>query len=1324
MFSNLINNRKGSNDRGSSSPSHQRQSSANGPVTADRIRHPQHVYAHEQQLAKSPPSQLHEGHVTSFPSHHMARQDSAGSSTSGPWQSPPAQLPEEMRAREKQRQMEKERERRERQSSRSSNISQSHAHASHQQPVSPAQSQVPAPAIEQPVKYSSNHMESSVTRLLVATKMLLEALTKWSLGQRSEEDVSDIYVRLGNDFNSAKLAFGSYGIDMSSLNSVPDDLRDCLERCLSEDASPAVLEVHLPRIREIIINLLQGLKMKQAEYKQFLVQQRAAKEAKRESVMLEPATPPTAASAVSRARVAGPRTSRQFVSDGGQPSHDSSSSVQQHQQQQQSSLSSDEHAQSQSQDLSFASPTGTQIGRPESLQRASSAGASLVSDRSATEVGSVSPSLSTKNSIVRPPSRVARAASDRTSNRDSGASPALQQGSLPSAHASGDEESASAQVTPRLPNIARHALVDNGPETATAAASDGEETEEISDRVAGAEAKLNGVSGQRFSGRSPRHVSRPSVDTADMSDADPSLRALKNREALERRASKRFSAYTFNKMGVGQSFSQGLGMNLGSPLTDRKTTERRGSGARRVVHPPLPGSNPSSESTSPAAVPRSGDYFSSTGGNSASTAGGAVASGAASGAGRAIPRSKSAMSTTQFESIEEVKTPTSASFGDDARTPSPDKQATVNTGAASSAAAAASSTGRGANGLLSPNPPTARVTSQAISSTDSLPFVDAQAPPSDLVDAADLAASPSVRRVGLPAGLHQLPARSRPAPSLSGVINLFLQLGRQTRKAVIELDETNVLTRGITIAKLRMLFMDRFAYSPGMDDFPTIYVKDVGSGVTYELEDLDDVQEGSLLTLNIEPLDQVKQHLDLSLGNITRELRELKAALAERERDARRMSHGFVAGNESMLAAINQTPTKISDSQFQAAGQRVAQLKRANTRAAASASFDEFGGSSGDGPSLRSAADGPIGSGSGTIASPTASSSSSGFASGSRIAHELKVQFEELQNLRREFAITRQLQGDFETDVKSILSTVREQASKVREIASTKVATERNFIVAGKSKLDTNSQDLLTLIEDLQDTVDDLKQDVIQRGVKPKPALVKQIVDDIEKANSGLLDLEQYVQTVKPSWKKTWETELQNIVDEQEFLNHEEGLMADLREDLSALKEVFSNIQQVVKLRGGSGKGGKYIPPLPEEGHEGLSTVMLEVRTQAVNHEKRLRALQAAEKQRQKDLLASKSQDEFTEELAGFVDRKVLRKTGGVLEAERVRQKRDHATWKAMFGGGGPGGVPVAPQAGGPGSGDTKPKKLILGKKSSAADPSLGTSTAQSEEDGAQSADA
>jgi len=53
-----------------------------------------------------------------------------------------------------------------------------------------------------------------VTRLLVAIKQLLEALTQWSTGRMSESEVSDVYVRLGNDFNAAVAAFGQFNIDM------------------------------------------------------------------------------------------------------------------------------------------------------------------------------------------------------------------------------------------------------------------------------------------------------------------------------------------------------------------------------------------------------------------------------------------------------------------------------------------------------------------------------------------------------------------------------------------------------------------------------------------------------------------------------------------------------------------------------------------------------------------------------------------------------------------------------------------------------------------------------------------------------------------------------------------------------------------------------------------------------------------------------------------------------------------------------------------------------------------------------------------------------
>jgi hypothetical protein len=64
-------------------------------------------------------------------------------------------------------------------------------------------------------------MESTVTRLLVATKQLLESLTDWSQGKIDEGGVSDIYVRLGNEFNAASLAFTREGINMSFVSLSP-----------------------------------------------------------------------------------------------------------------------------------------------------------------------------------------------------------------------------------------------------------------------------------------------------------------------------------------------------------------------------------------------------------------------------------------------------------------------------------------------------------------------------------------------------------------------------------------------------------------------------------------------------------------------------------------------------------------------------------------------------------------------------------------------------------------------------------------------------------------------------------------------------------------------------------------------------------------------------------------------------------------------------------------------------------------------------------------------------------------------------------------------
>jgi hypothetical protein len=239
----------------------------------------------------------------------------------------------------------------------------------------------------------------------------------------------------------------------------------------------------------------------------------------------------------------------------------------------------------------------------------------------------------------------------------------------------------------------------------------------------------------------------------------------------------------------------------------------------------------------------------------------------------------------------------------------------------------------------------------------------------------------------------------------------------------------------------------------------------------------------------------------------------------------------------------------------------------------------------------------------------------------------------------------------------------------VKQLASVKVGGARGFIDQGKTKLDSRSQNVLTKMEELQDTVEALRDDVLKRHISPKPQLVKQIQEDIASTATELTSLKEHIDTVRPMWKKTWEEELQNIVEEQGFLGHQEELLTDLIEDHKALVEIFGHAEKVISIRGttpGRNSRGRGFKPLPvDEGHTGLSTVMMEIRGASVDPEKRMKAIEANQKTREKEL-ASRS-DEFQEELSGFVSGKRLRMTGGADEVERVRQRRNELALKAMF---------------------------------------------------------
>ncbi|QLQ80466.1 hypothetical protein HG537_0D04660 [Torulaspora globosa] len=111
---------------------------------------------------------------------------------------------------------------------------------------------------------TSTSVETIVTKLLMSTKHLLQTLTQWSKLGVSQKDVSDAYVQLGNDFKVVSKFFTHCGIEVRDLGDVPMDLRRILEVALREKPSENNLNKYLPSIREIIVKLLDKLKVKQA----------------------------------------------------------------------------------------------------------------------------------------------------------------------------------------------------------------------------------------------------------------------------------------------------------------------------------------------------------------------------------------------------------------------------------------------------------------------------------------------------------------------------------------------------------------------------------------------------------------------------------------------------------------------------------------------------------------------------------------------------------------------------------------------------------------------------------------------------------------------------------------------------------------------------------------------------------------------------------------------------------------------------------------------------------------------------------------------------
>lgn len=922
----------------------------------------------------------------------------------------------------------------------------------------------------QPDKQISQ-IEKSVTHLLVATKQLLETLTQWSRGTAQEEEVSDVYVRLGYEFNLACRAFNSIGVETADLGNVPDLLRHILEDTLSQPASPQALDTYLPRIRDIIINLLHGLKRKQ-----------------------------------SKLRGRGSKDSTGSAAGRGPPARNAS----------------------------LASTASNETGITQMLE-------GVPSTMSSAKAASPAPSSHTRDASSN--------SLDEEYSFPAGTGGSLSRGS-----------------------VNRHSM-----------------RRQQSIPQSDTDSTISSTTAQNLPVQPPFEVNvRPPSDVFPHPPPPPpkqtdALAQLQRGGDLERRASRRFSAYQISKhLGASPNGIPNLPPTQNSPIPNRGREVRESMTAVR------------SRTSQYRKTPQQKTDLSPS------------RSGTLRAPGTISEESNSTTPTIDPNNLPKIVPPDQVDQDDSPTTKTPDEYHKPRSPQEKRDVPVLSAT---LNGPMSPPDsvlnvdfPETKIKQEVDESEPEKPSTTRSATVEDEQQDRALSTTPPPTQV---AGLDSSPPQGKE-------LTLFLQYKSKIKKFV--------LTEGyeeLTFARLQLAFIEKFSWNThetGLE-LPEIYIQDPVSGVRHELEDLSDVKERSVLVLNVEALDEVKKHFDEGLTGVQKTLDSFKCLLE---------------GQGSMMQ-------RFSDRQLEASKEmaRMSALPPAHT--------------------------------------PKISASTPGKKSVPAASSDASVQ--EIQTLRRDIAVLRQTYSAMSSDFAGAMTEIRAKAANVKAAAADAALPTyegdagRAHINQGKKQLSAETEGLINRVDDLADIVEELRKDVVTRGVRPLPRQLEEVSKEIQTTAKDLVKIKEFVKREKPIWTKIWEQELKMVMSERDDLTQRDEIIADLDGDLNDVTDIFSLVEEATKQQnlqaqpGARSASRNLAFDTVADPHEAKSGMLDEVRALQPNHETRLEAIERAERARQKELQSRKG-GVFQQEVENFVEEGKLKKTGGFEEIERIRRIKDQAAYK------------------------------------------------------------
>jgi hypothetical protein len=436
-------------------------------------------------------------------------------------------------------------------------------------------------------------------------------------------------------------------------------------------------------------------------------------------------------------------------------------------------------------------------------------------------------------------------------------------------------------------------------------------------------------------------------------------------------------------------------------------------------------------------------------------------------------------------------------------------------------------------------------------------------------------------------------------------IPVFLQLGASVRKTLVSLNE-------LTLQSLRLLFVEKFQFNPGADTFPDILVTDRETGVRYILEEgIQDIVEGTMLTLDIEGTSQVyiayavdstlKKSFNEGMSTLLKEMSALQQTIASQQTLLSRLSEQNTSLRDDLTNHRHETLRKIEDI---------------------------------------------------SLKSPSAST----FPKPRNLIAHLNT----IKSLKRDLT---NLKSEHQTFVSGINKSITQlhslpYSSTVRVVTGDDLATQ-------KSDLESKTQALVTLSDDLSDLVDDLRIDITEKRIRPHPRAITAVRKHETRVQKELESVESLLRTVKPVWKRKWEDELQQVIDGQDFLRHQETLITDLRKDLADTEMVITHVVQAAELfeskalptrewlSGAVGSGGR------DASTNGRDAVLGEVKTLQPNSNDRLEAIKKAERARLREL-ELRRENEFQLELGELVTEGKLKIQGeGAERLDREREEKE-----------------------------------------------------------------